>query len=293
MLSITNQKSMNSSAFHWLRGVGALAFALSAPAVAQDGSDHPLLSRVAGTTLTSKSIQQFDVVRVNPVGTLQGKSSAAYEGRVTKMSYGTIGGSPPGEVAIYRNYLAAVKQRGGRQLNEGFDANRPIVHVTGQHVFALSTDQRPPIAVLSITNAYNYGLTIIEPEVMAQSVKAGEMAEQIKKTGVASLHINFDTAKAELKDDGRAVVQEIATLLKGDPALKLVIEGHTDNVGSAPSNKELSHARAQAVVNAVVAQGIDVKRLNAAGYGEERPVADNGTETGRAKNRRVDLVKAK
>lgn len=266
--------------------------ALCASAAAQEQKDHPLLSRVAGTTLTSKSTQDFGVVTVSPAGRLVGKTSVTYEGRVTTMDYGTLEGTPPGELKIYRNYLNAAKQLGGRQLNEGFDASSPIGLSTGDHLFTLSSAAQPPIAVLNITNAYNYRLTIVEPQVMDQSVKAGQMAEQIKKTGVAMLHIKFDTGKAELKDDGRTVVQEIATLLKGDPALKLAIQGHTDNVGSAKSNQQLSLARAQAVMKAVVAQGVDAKRLSAAGYGADKPVADNTTEAGRAQNRRVDLVKA-
>lgn len=80
-------------------------------------------------------------------------------------------------------------------------------------------------------------------------------------------------------------------MLKANPDFKIAIDGHTDNVGDAKSNKKLSEARAHAVMNAVVAQGIDSKRLIAAWFGMEQPVADNRTEEGRAKNRRVELVK--
>ncbi|NJN63855.1 MAG: OmpA family protein [Acidobacteria bacterium] len=70
-----------------------------------------------------------------------------------------------------------------------------------------------------------------------------------------------------------------------------VDRGHTDNVGQPAPNKALSEKRAQSVMAAVIAGGIDAKRLSAAGFGQERPVADNRTEEGRAKNRRVELVK--
>jgi outer membrane protein OmpA-like peptidoglycan-associated protein len=83
----------------------------------------------------------------------------------------------------------------------------------------------------------------------------------------------------------------IATLLKSNPTLKLGVEGHTDNVGDAASNKKLSEARAKSVTAAIVASGVDAARLSAAGFGQEKPVADNRTEEGRAKNRRVELVK--
>jgi outer membrane protein OmpA-like peptidoglycan-associated protein len=69
------------------------------------------------------------------------------------------------------------------------------------------------------------------------------------------------------------------------------VEGHTDNVGNPKSNKTLSNERANSVVAAIISQGIDAKRLSAAGYGQDKPIADNKTEEGRAKNRRVELVR--
>lgn len=69
------------------------------------------------------------------------------------------------------------------------------------------------------------------------------------------------------------------------------VEGYTDNVGAPKSNRSSSEARAKSVVAALVAKGIAAARLTASGFGQERPVADNSTEEGRAKNRRVELVK--
>jgi outer membrane protein OmpA-like peptidoglycan-associated protein len=80
-------------------------------------------------------------------------------------------------------------------------------------------------------------------------------------------------------------------MMKSNPDLKIGVEGHTDNVGSPASNKTLSEARAKSVVSALVAQGISADRLTPAGYGQDNPVADNNTEEGRAKNRRVELIK--
>ena len=98
---------------------------------------------------------------------------------------------------------------------------------------------------------------------------------------------------AELKPDGTAAVAQIVALLKQDRSLKLSIEGHTDNVGNAAANKKLSQARADAVMQAVIAGGTSASRLSAKGFGQEVPVADNRTEEGRAKNRRVELVRVK
>lgn len=84
---------------------------------------------------------------------------------------------------------------------------------------------------------------------------------------------------------------EVVKLLQANPALRLAVEGHTDNAGTPAHNQQLSEARAQAVVTALAAQGIATGRLQSAGFGQTKPLADNATEAGRAQNRRVELVK--
>jgi outer membrane protein OmpA-like peptidoglycan-associated protein len=137
----------------------------------------------------------------------------------------------------------------------------------------------------------SYALTIVEVAAMQQVVSANAMLDELNKTGLVTLYINFDTGKAELKADGKAVVKEIVAMLKLAPQLKIEIGGHTDNVGSPASNKTLSDARAKTVMTSIVAGGIAANRLTAAGYGQEYPIGDNRTDAGRAKNRRVELVK--
>ena len=80
-------------------------------------------------------------------------------------------------------------------------------------------------------------------------------------------------------------------MLRADPVLKLAVEGHTDNTGDAAHNRTLSEARARAVVAALAGKGIDAGRLQSAGFGADKPAADNAGEDGRARNRRVELVK--
>lgn len=134
----------------------------------------------------------------------------------------------------------------------------------------------------------------IEEKTAASSVKlvaAAAIKSELDAKGHIALYINFDTDKATIRPDGKPAVDEIATLMKKETALKLALEGHTDNVGEAKRNIALSRERAQAVVDALVKDGIDSVRLSAAGHGAGKPVADNGSEAGRAKNRRVQLVK--
>jgi len=103
--------------------------------------------------------------------------------------------------------------------------------------------------------------------------------------------ILFEFGKADLKQELKENLAEIAAILKSLlTESKVDIEGHTDNVGSAASNKKLSEQRAKAVLDYLVDRGVDKKRLKAKGFGFEVPVADNKTEEGRAKNRRVELV---
>lgn len=79
--------------------------------------------------------------------------------------------------------------------------------------------------------------------------------------------------------------------MQGEPALKLRVEGHTDSTGDTAHNRKLSLARAQSVVQAITAKQIAAERLSAVGKGPDVPLADNATEEGKAKNRRVELVR--
>ena len=110
--------------------------------------------------------------------------------------------------------------------------------------------------------------------------------------------IMYDSGEAVLKPDGQAVLQKVATILAGHPELKIHVIGHTDNVPIRPSahsrfasNWELSTARALAAVHFLTEQaGVDPRRVGAVGYGEYRPIADNTTAEGRAKNRRIAIT---
>lgn len=125
------------------------------------------------------------------------------------------------------------------------------------------------------------------------TVSAKEMATSIAATGRIALYgILFDTDKADLKPASDAALVEISTLLKNDPRLSVLVVGHTDSQGSFESNIDLSRRRADSVVRALTTTyKIDPKRLRAAGAGMIAPTAPNDTDEGRAKNRRVEIVK--
>ena len=106
--------------------------------------------------------------------------------------------------------------------------------------------------------------------------------------------VMFDSGEAVLKPDGESVMRKVAALLTGHPELKIQVISHTDNVpirSRFPSNWELSTARALAAVHFLTeTAGVDPRRVGAVGYGEFKPIADNGTAEGRAKNRRIAIA---
>jgi OmpA-OmpF porin, OOP family len=135
-------------------------------------------------------------------------------------------------------------------------------------------------------------LQVEQPKSLALTTISAEGIEKdLARNGKAVLQINFDTDKATLKPDGNDAVNQIKQVLQNNSALKLALNGYTDNVGDPKRNAELSSARANAVLDALLLAGIDKTRLSAAGFGDKNPISDNNTDAGKAKNRRVELVK--
>ena len=137
-------------------------------------------------------------------------------------------------------------------------------------------------------------IEIVEPKTMQTgqvTVDAKAIGQGLQAEGRIALYgILFDTGKTELKPDSNAQLDQMAAVLKAQPALKVFIVGHTDNVGSLDANLKLSQGRAQAVAAALTQRGIAANRLAAHGNANYAPVASNASEDGRARNRRVEMV---
>ena len=142
-----------------------------------------------------------------------------------------------------------------------------------------------PVAAVTVAPA--------PPPPPAAPPRAAEMAKSIATSGRVDIYgIYFDFNKTVIKPESKPTLDEIAKLLNSDPKLKLVVIGHTDNIGTADYNNSLSLRRAQSVVTELATTyRIAAERLVASGAGFTKPVASNETEEGRAKNRRVELAK--
>jgi OmpA-OmpF porin, OOP family len=106
-------------------------------------------------------------------------------------------------------------------------------------------------------------------------------------------HLNFDSASTTLTPDSAQTVNDLVAIMKCFPNMNIQLEGHTDSTGDPDANKKLSVDRAEAVKATMVSAGIDPNRISTAGWGQEKPIASNDTEDGKAKNRRTELVVTK
>ncbi|MDX2218769.1 MAG: OmpA family protein [Burkholderiales bacterium] len=285
----------NASLMVVLRRGMLVLLAAALPALAAvdipNAKDHPLLTRYPNSHITEYE-KAFNAVEMAIGKKGSEPVRKAIEGDATIIHYfHNNADKQPSALQLIRNYQNAIKGIGGEVVYERLpregDGGETTLKVTtgGKEVWV-----RVEPGIFSAPTQ-SYKLWIVEVAGMQQLVTANKLLDELNKNGFVALYINFDTGKWDLKADGQATVREIVTMLKSARALKIAVEGHTDSVGQAAANKTLSENRAKAVMAAIVAGGIDPKRLSAAGFGQERPVADNRNDEGRAKNRRVELVK--
>jgi outer membrane protein OmpA-like peptidoglycan-associated protein len=126
---------------------------------------------------------------------------------------------------------------------------------------------------------------------MKQEITSNDILTALNTEGHIALYINFETGKSDIQPESQKTIDQIAGMLQSNPTFKISIEGHRDNIGTPQSNQALSENRAKSVMNAVIAMDTDKARLSSKGWGQTKPIADNKTEEGRAKNRRVEIVK--
>ena len=150
------------------------------------------------------------------------------------------------------------------------------------------------LAILTLAGCASKPAPVAAPPVVAAPAPKAVIAIDQTPRGVQIPLPNtvlFQFGKADLNEGAAApYLDKIATLLKTKSTKQIAIEGHTDNVGSLPSNQAISLARAKSVSNALLARGVPQARLLAEGFAFQRPVVSNSNEEGRALNRRVDII---
>jgi outer membrane protein OmpA-like peptidoglycan-associated protein len=264
----------------------ALAGSLFAQEDAEGSKDPALFTRMPGYHIYRYDDIQFDKYEFR----ISDEKNQVVEGHHLFILYDLNNNvQVPSPLQTVRNYANAIKKVGGQLIYEFEDGGIQNVILklvkSGQETWA---------HVIASGNG-QYSIHIIEKQAMNQDViaDASSMGNSIKESGkVAVYGIYFDIGKAVLKPESQPTLQEIAKLLKADPALKLYVVGHTDNTGLFDANMKLSIDRAAAVVSSLVSQfSVNTARLKACGDGPTSPVASNDNEEGKALNRRVELVK--
>lgn len=245
-------------------------------------SDHPVFpKRMEGFYISLYRQAEFEAVTFRTP-----KGPVTVEGRVTRFNYRRPRAVPnPGGLAVRRNYENAVTEAGGEVVARGNDST--ILRLTakdGTEVWAEIEASNNPGALL-------YQLLVVERAPMKQQVEVNALAARLRKEGFVTLYINFATGKSAILPESASVVDGLRDALVSAPELRVSVEGHTDDVGTAEANQALSDARARAVVDALTGRGIDAGRLQSRGWGESKPLGPNTTDEGRARNRRVEVVR--
>lgn len=287
---------------------------LCMPALAWASDTASLITPYEGSELVNRQSEAFNEYR-RIVGPLKGQRGDVVsgverlEGKLTRLHYRNPKGRSTLELA--RNYRQAL-EKAGLVVDYACDGRQACGHqrapgwasVNGINL-GVAGDVRYFTGVLSgpagktyvavALNPQNTHVHLLEPAAMESdkvSVDASALAKALDANGKVELAgIFFESGRSELLPASNAALDQAALLMRQQPALSLDVVGHTDSQGSAPDNLALSRQRAQAVADALVARGIAADRLGVKGMGQEQPVADNGSEAGRARNRRVELVR--
>jgi outer membrane protein OmpA-like peptidoglycan-associated protein len=265
--------------------VVAIAKAPFRPSLAKpSGDDYRLLGRMPNyKPQAAAEKKNFDEVEFTVVAGEESREVKVQGAKHAVMYDVKPGAAQASDLEIQENYRAAIAALGGQVLYTDPRMITGRFEQNGQAVWVRVYSQDDWID-LKVVEEKPFQATIQPPQ-------AGALKSALERQGRVALYVNFDTGKASLKPDSAKTIAEVVKLLKESPGLKLAVEGHTDNVGTVAANEKLSRERAAAVAKALAAAGISRERLKSAGHGAEKPVADNATSEGRARNRRVELVK--
>lgn len=301
----------------------AALLTISTSLVAKDipgSKDHPLLKRFEASEIVRYKVANYDTLDFYG----KDKAKVSLEGQMVRVLFRVPAGRSTA-LEVFRNYENELKEKGWELVASGpstFDFY--VTDLIGQHkldpkfvweavrnpyyIYAIKHDPGGDVHCAVIVTEIGQDSGDFKTDEVAVSVDsiqvkpvtnkmvdgtASDMAKEIASSGRVNLYgIYFDFDKTDIKPQSKATLDEVGKLLNDDAALRLQVVGHTDNQGTAEYNNNLSMHRAQAVVRELTASyNIAANRLEPSGAGFTKPVASNDTEEGRAKNRRVELVK--
>ena len=257
-----------------------LAIILSVQAAtAQDKKgcqDSPLISRFPGSVISDCKDSADDTFSFS----MPGAGYKKVEGEYHYLEYRSPKTASNAQLA--RNLGTALRTAGYTMVFESQGQNKFVGHMGNTWI------------QLEVSSNGEIWETIVKEIALTQDVvaSAAEMSNGLTNSGHSVVNgILFDTGKADLKPESAPAMEEVVKLLKQNAAMKVYVVGHTDNAGALAGNLDLSNRRAAAVVQMLIAKyGVAAARLQSFGAGPYAPLSSNKSETGRALNRRVELV---
>ncbi len=164
------------------------------------------------------------------------------------------------------------------------------------HVISFAEKPKERAILQKISEIGGCGLFVEATDLLSDEAALNQFVKDVfytevqEEAGVIILRgVHFDFDKYDIKPEYQPVLDEGAEILKANPNIRIIIEGHTDSIGTEEYNQKLSERRAKAVYDYFLSKGIDASRMKTVGYGELKPKADNSTAEGRAINRRVEI----
>lgn len=287
----------------------------SVPVTTKELPAFPYLATPTG--LDPRTVNTNIELEFDRISVIAGEELRRVEGKILRRNF-SMDELKWSSLAAHRNYETALKAMGATRVdavhptdekfvarNGGSESDilkkmsidnlgeREDAEVPGFEQWLLRTPTTNIWMSFYVYGSYVHLLTVEEKALqqVVQALPAAELSSALRKDGHVALYLNFDTDSQVIRPDSLPAVDEVVKLMQGEPGLKLRVEGHTDATGDAGHNRELSLARARSVVHAIAGKQIAAERLSAIGKGPDQPLADNSSEAGKAKNRRVELVR--
>ena len=255
---------------------------------AENCKDHPFFNRLEKFFIYEciENYEEYEFV----VGNEKTQKEAGLVSRILYSYDGPFGPNLPSKLQVVKNYENAILKMGGGKIYSKTSSDGGWAGAT----FHFQKDGKEYwLGIYDLNNnpvdQFNFVLLTKEP--MKQEISANEMFEKISSGNPLTLYINFETGKSTIKSESQNIVDEFYQMMKENQSLRILIEGHTDNVGSKNSNQSLSENRAANLKATLVKKGISADRIKTVGFGQDKPISDNNLEGGKAKNRRVEIRK--